>query len=249
MPKQLHVSRLLVLALDTSACQSTDTAAGAPVSSQPVRWPIVYQQDFVHARALQEFACSDPECWEWHHQGSEHGLKLLGNSKYQPKHRSPTSIALLQHLEVADFDLDVDVKQTGRNYGHRDLCLFFGFQSPQRFYYTHLATKPDPNAHNIFRVQDAPRTNLCAVPAAGIDWGDNEWHHVRVERRIQAGGSDAYSIKVFWDQQEQPILETTDKHFAWGRIGFGSFDDSGILGNIVVRAPMSRSVSGKSNPF
>lgn len=207
-------------------------------------WPVVYRQDFQREQALDDFAFSDANAWRWHHEGQEHGMLLRGGSKYRPPHRSPTSIALLKDLEVADFDLEVDLKQTGRNYGHRDLCLFFGFQSRQNYYYTHMATSPDQNAHNVFRVDDAPRTNVAPVAANGIDWGDDVWHRIRVERRVEPG-----TIKVYWDDQEEPILTAEDRTFDWGRIGFGSFDDSGIVANIVVRAPAARAVTGASDPF
>lgn len=219
------------------------TADDDPSKALP-RWPIVYEQQFLGSRSLTDFAFTDASRWEWHQERGETALRLLGKSKYQPPHRSPTSIALLKNIEVRDFDLDVDLQQTGRNYGHRDLCLFFGFQSNQQFYYTHLATSPDQNAHNVFRVDGAPRTNTAPVAANGIDWGRNEWHHVRVERRVDEG-----TIRVFWDQQAEPVLTATDKAFDWGRIGFGSFDDSGLIKNIVVRAPVSRSAQGPSNPF
>jgi hypothetical protein len=231
---------ILAAALLLTACGSMTS----PTDGQAPHWPIVYQQNFLGPRALAEFAFTDAARWEWHQQGEEHGLKLLGGSEYQPPHRSPTSIALIQSFEVRDFDLDVDLKQTGRNYGHRDMCLFFGFQSPSRFYYTHMATSPDANAHNIFRVQDEPRTNMSPPAKQGIDWGDGIWHHVHIERRVKDG-----VIRVYWDDQTEPILSAIDTNFDWGRIGFGSFDDSGIVANIVVRAPMTRSAGGNGNPF
>lgn len=233
------------LLLTAVACSSPgDLSPEQPPTDKAPLWPIVYQQQFGSQDDLNGFDFTDRSRWQWHHQGAEFGLELLGASNYKPPYRSPTSIALIRDLEVADFDLDVDLKQTGRNYGHRDMCLFFGFESAKRFYYTHLATTPDPNAHNVFRVYDAARTNIAPVAKSGIDWGDNIWHHVRIERRVQAG-----SIRVYWDGQQEPILETNDPTLRWGRIGFGSFDDSGIIANIVVRAPMTRSVSGQGQPF
>lgn len=231
-----HAAALAALPLAMAAC------GGAP-APRPA-WPIVYQQDFSDARATQDFVFTDASRWRHHADGDTRGLELLGKSKYKPKHRSPTSIALLRDLEVRDFDLEVDLKQTGRNYGHRDMCLFFGFQGPSSFYYTHMATSPDQNAHNVFRVHDAPRTNIAPVAEHGIDWGQDVWHHIRVERRVAEG-----TIRIYWDDGQAPILTAEDNTFDWGRIGFGSFDDSGIVTNIVVRAPMTRSVSHGSNPF
>jgi len=204
--------------------------------------PVVFEQTCAEARCRDDFVFTDGAKWRMHTSPHAPALELAGGSDYRPPHRSPHSIALIEAVEVRDFDLDVDLMQTGRNYGHRDLCLFFGFQSKRHFYYTHLATSPDANAHNVFLVNDAPRTNLLAPRAAGVDWGRDTWHHVRVERRFDEG-----TIKVFWDGQPEPILIAEDKTFEWGRVGFGSFDDSGLLRNIVLRARDHRVAQG--DPF
>ena len=230
----------LACLLLTASCGTPPKAPGTDKS----QWPVVYRQSFGTPQSVGDFEFTDAPRWKWHHEGDEHGMTLLGNSNYKPPHRSPTSIALIKDLEVEDFELHVDLKQTGRNYGHRDMCLFFGFQSQERFYYTHLATSPDANAHNIFRVSHAARANIAPVAKNGIDWGDNVWHHVRVERRVKEG-----VIRVYWDNSKEPILVAKDNTFDWGRIGFGSFDDSGIVTNIVVRAPRTRRATGQHNPF
>ncbi|MCK5942005.1 MAG: hypothetical protein KAI24_08565 [Planctomycetes bacterium] len=224
---------MLAAPLALAACTLADGTA---------TWPIVYQQRCADAACLGDFVTTDASKWRMHAGEHAPALELVGRSDYRPPHRSPHSIALIEHVEVADFDLDVDLLQTGRNYGHRDLCLFFGLQSPARFYYVHLATTPDPNAHNVFVVADAPRRNLSAPPAEGIDWGRDEWHHVHVERRVAAG-----TIKVWWDDRPEPVLEASDRTFDWGRVGFGSFDDSGLVRNIVLRAPRYRHAEG--DPF
>lgn len=220
-------------------------AAGcAAGSAEPSAWSIVVDVDFASPACRERFAFTDASRWRWRGDDGTASLELLGDSGYEPPVRSPTSIALLKDIEVADFDLDVDVLQTGRDYGHRDLCLFFGFQSPTRYYYVHLAKTPDPHAHNVFRVADAPRESLAAVAENGIDWGDGVWHHVRIERRVANG-----TIRVFWDGGVQPILSAVDATFAWGRIGFGSFDDSGRIASLRVRAPAIRQSTESASPF
>lgn len=205
-------------------------------------YPVVYEQPCADASCLEDFVFTDATKWRMREGDHAPALELIGKSAYRPPHRSPLSIALIEGVEVQDFDLDVDLLQTGRNYGHRDLCLFFGVQSKSRFYYTHLATSPDQNAHNVFVVNDAPRTNLIAPLEQGIDWGRDVWHHVRVERRVSEG-----TIKVFWDHSADPALVAEDRSFDWGRVGFGSFDDSGLVRNIVLRAPRHRFAEG--DPF
>ena len=123
--------------------------------------------------------------------------------------------------------------QTGREYGHRDMCLFFGFQEPSKFYYAHIATAADDHAHNVFIVKDAPRTKIAKETTKGVNWGLEVWHKVRLERKASDG-----SIKVYFDDLTKPIMVAEDKTFASGYIGFGSFDDTGKVDNIKIWGPV-----------
>lgn len=231
------------LALAGFAALTVSCSSVAP-DDEGEGFSLVYSQDFTAREALTGFAFTDPEVWQWSGGQGSGALELLGKSSYSPPFRSPTSIALVPGSLFGDFDLEVDLLQTGREYGHRDMCLFFGFQSPSRFYYVHLATAPDENAHNVFVVNDAARTRIAEISAQGIDWGDEQWHRVRIERRIEVG-----AIRVFWDGAAEPILTASDKTLDWGRIGFGSFDDSGRITNIRVCAPGARVYTGPGDPF
>lgn len=223
-----------------AACRGTpsDAAlAAGPVS--PDDWELVYSQDFERESALSGFAFSDANAWRWSDAGGRPSLELVGGSRYAPPHRSPQSIALVADLELGDFALEADLLQTGREYGHRDLCLFFGYASPARFYYVHLASAPDDHANNVFVVNDAARTRTAQVPEKGVEWGEGAWHKIRLERSLASG-----TIRVFFDDMETPVLETKDTTHGWGRIGFGSFDDSGRFARVRVWAPETRVASG-----
>ena len=239
--------------LGTASIAMSLLAAGCfdvpPAVPAPETWRVVYEQDFTGDAQtwFADFVFSDPERWSAQAQPAALVLRPLDDGEkrsYQPPHRSPHSIALLADVEVRDFDLECELLQTSHNYGHRDMCLFFGFESPSRYYYTHLATSPDPHAHNIFRVDEAPRVALAPVPSGGIDWGRDVWRRVRVERRVDAG-----TIAVYWDGSEEPTLIARCPAIGWGRIGFGTFDDSGMVRNVVLRADQSRPPAGARNPF
>jgi hypothetical protein len=146
--------------------------------------------------------------------------------------RSPVNIALISGQTFGDFVLDVDLIQTGKEYGHRDMCLFFGFQNPTNFYYAHIATAADKNAHNVFLVKNAPRTNIAKETTKGVNWGLGVWHKVRLERKLSDG-----SIKVYFDDLTKPIMVAEDKSFGAGHVGFGSFDDTGMIDNIRIWSP------------
>ena len=77
-----------------------------------------------------------------------------------------------------------------------------------------------------------------------MDWGQEVWHRVRVERSL-AGGE----IRVFFDDMTTPVLEAVDTTFGRGRIGFGSFDDSGRFTDVLLLAPDWDSDELDVNPF
>ena len=56
------------------------------------------------------------------------------------------------------------------------------------------------------------------------------WHKVKLVRRAADG-----LIEVYFDDMTRPIMQAEDRHFTWGRIGVGSFDDLGNYDDIVVR--------------
>ncbi len=192
-----------------------------------------YRQSFDTPESLRDFTFTDPDKWRYVDNGLAGGaLEFAGRGNYTPPVRSPYSIGLIADKTFGDFVLDVDLLQTGREYGHRDMCLFFGFQDPSHFYYVHLATKADPHAHNIFIVNGAPRTRIATQTTDGIDWGQDQWHHVRLIRNTADG-----AIEVYFDDLTAPIMTATDTTFDTGYIGFGSFDDSGRIDNITIVSP------------
>jgi hypothetical protein len=217
-------------------------AAWAADDHLPKGYQLLYEQTFEKADSIKGFQMTDPAAWKYSKDEKSGGaLELAARSKYKPEVRSPENIALIKEKTFGDFILEADLIQTGEEYGHRDMCLFFGFQKPSQFYYVHIATKADPNAHNVFIVNDKPRTNIAKTTTAGVNWGLNIWHKVRIERKLSDG-----SIKVYFDDMTIPIMVAEDKTFGEGFIGFGSFDDTGKVDNIKIWGPSAG--SGKTLP-
>ena len=198
----------------------------------PKGYKLLYEQAFEVPDSLKSFQMTDPAAWKYSREENGGSLELATQSNYKPEVRSPVNIALIKEKVFGDFILEGDFIQTGKEYGHRDMCLFFGFQKPTQFYYVHIATKADPNAHNVFIVNDKPRTNIAKTTTAGVNWGLNIWHKVRIERKLADG-----SIKVYFDDMTIPIMVAEDKNLGEGFIGFGSFDDTGKVDNIRIWGP------------
>lgn len=222
---------------------SLNISAFAQKSTIPENYSLVYAQDFSTPQALAGFESTDKTAWRINDSGGNNTLELFGKSQYAAKVRSPFNIALIKDLIVGDFILEVNLAQSGKEYGHRDLCLFFNVKDPTNFYYVHIATTADDHANNIFLVNDEPRVKIATKTTKGTDWGvTNSWHTARIERNATTG-----TIRVYFDNMDAPIMEATDTHFDMGHIGFGSFDDTGQFDNIKVWAP--KVIQGKEGFF
>jgi hypothetical protein len=189
--------------------------------------PLLLEESFESGLSRWEF--TDPGAWRIEEDGGNHVLHLYRQSEYEPPVRSPRNMALIRGLWVSDFVLEAKLKSTTRNYNHRDLCVFFGSQSPANFYYVHIALVADPHANSIFVVKDQPRVSIARERTKGTEWKDNTYHTVRIVRKVHEG-----SIEVYFDDLAKPIMVAEDKSFRVGRIGFGSFDDVGMFDDIKV---------------
>lgn len=201
--------------------------------------PNLHRENFEGWGALGRWEATDPA--QWKIGQAEEGNKVLSlfvkESKYQPEVRSPLSFTLFRGRTVADFMINVKMRSTAKEGPHRDLCVVFGYQGPTQFYYVHLASKADETAHHVMLVNGKDQTPITKERSEGVAWGDT-WHNVRVIRFNEG------SITVYFDDMEKPVLTAEDKTFDWGRVGVGSFDDTGdfddfVLHGIGVEPPRS----------
>ena len=192
--------------------------------------PVVAKEAFT--KGATNWEPKDPAAWKVVKKGTESFYSMFKDSKYQPEVRSPVNFALLKKVSVSDFVLDVDMRSTQEVYGHQDLCLFFGYQDASHFYYVHLGREADAHANSIFLVNGKPRVSIAQKRTKGTNW-TKDWHHVRIKRDTTKG-----SIEVFFDDMKTPVMTTIDKHFLDGRVGIGSFDDTGDFDNFELRGEL-----------
>lgn len=208
MRRSLLLLAVFVLALPTQGA-----------GQAPPALPLLFQEDFEQGAARWE--PTDPKAWRVLDTKQGKVYNQFQQSKYTPPHRSPFNFALVKDLYVGDFVLEAKAQSTTRDYGHRDMCVIFGHQDPAHFYYVHLGKQTDDHANQIFIVNNAPRTKISTKTTPGTNWTD-DWHTIRIVRTV-AGGK----IEIYFDDLKTPVMTATDKTFAWGRIGVGTFDDTG----------------------
>ena len=190
--------------------------------------PLLYAEDF--SSGVSRWEPTDRSAWQVKSEnGRQYYALIKKQSDYTPKVHSPYNISLLKGVSVTDFVLDVSLRSTEKVYGHQDLCLFLGYQDPSHFYYVHVGRNADAHANSIFLVDGAHRVSIATERTEGTDWSGG-WHRVRIRRDTKSG-----RIEVYFDDMTKPVMVTVDKTFLWGRVGVGSFDDTGDFDAIRLR--------------
>ena len=197
------------------------------VAAEVAGLPLLYQADFEDGK-IDAWAASDPKAFKIEEVDGNKVLSQFQQSKVETPVRSPFNRSMIKDLTVSDFVLDVKLQSTARDYPHRSLCLFFGYQDPAHLYYVHFGQKTDDHANQIFIVNNEPRKKISTETTPGTAW-DNKWHHARIVRKVETG-----TIEVYFDDMQKPVMKATDKTFNWGEVGVGSFDDTGRFDRVLV---------------
>lgn len=183
--------------------------------------PLIFEDNFEEGG--DHWKPTDPGAWKITQTDDGKVYEQFKLSSYKRPHNSPFNISILKDIVVGDFVFTVKVKSTtGRKNGHRDMCVFFGYQNSGQFYYSHQGLKTDPKSNQIFIVDKADRLKISDTKTPGCNWTDEGWHQIKVVRRIADG-----TIEIYFDDMKTPAKTAIDKNLRWGQVGLGSFDDTG----------------------
>jgi hypothetical protein len=194
--------------------------------------PLVFADDF--EKGAERWQPTDAKAWKIVKTDNGSIYSQFQQSKYKTLHRSPFNISLVKDVKVADFVLEAKAQSKGKDVPHRDMCLFFGYQDPAHCYYVHMAKAMDDHANQIFIVNGADRVKISTKTSKGTPW-DDKWHNIKIVRTVGDGG-----IAIYWDDMKTPIMTATDKTFAWGQVGIGSFDDTGNWDDVKLHGTIYR---------
>lgn len=211
-------SLFLALSLAVQAADPPATLRGLP---------LIFRDDFESGDPASRWEPSDPKAWKLVAQNGNKVWSQFQHIVTQTPVRSPFNRSVAKDVVVSNCVLDVKLQSTARDYPHRSLCLFFGYQDPAHMYYVHFGQKADDHANQIFIVNNEARKKISTKSTDGTKW-DNEWHHARVVRDVKSG-----SIEIFFDDMETPVMTALDKTFTWGQVGIGSFDDTGNFDEVL----------------
>ncbi|WP_229737741.1 PQQ-dependent sugar dehydrogenase [Isoptericola cucumis] len=199
----------------------------APPSCEPEGEPLT------DVMAPEDWAPRTPSKWQF--PGDRVVLAAAGVDPGDGIRRPFEYATLTEGPELGSFELTGEVRlDAPASVNNRDVIVVFGWQSDTEYYYAHLSQDNTIYAHNgIFKVDGKDRERIddqwdgaVGAPPAVTD---EEWHDVRVVRCADSG-----DVAVYVDGLDTPLLTASDTTFPSGRVGFGSFDNTGSLRDLTV---------------
>ena len=159
----------------------------------------------------------------------EDGMETLNLITPRPKAdypRRPTQYALAETEPLGRFTLECEArKQSPRG----SLILVYAWRDSSHFNYVHLSddTATEQPVHNgVFHVYGGERVRIsgdrgpCSLPTTG-------WHRIRMTYDAAAG-----LVETWHDGAANPSLRAVDLSLGAGRIGIGSFFNTGSFRNV-----------------
>ncbi|MGO1581651.1 MAG: PQQ-dependent sugar dehydrogenase [Actinomycetaceae bacterium] len=209
-------------------------AYGAVPSDPPSAPECSFDATATDLMAEESWEPRTPELWDF--PGDQIVLTEPGTNP-DDGIRRPFEYALLDTQEYGSVQVEAEVRlDAPSSVNNRDIIIVFGHRSDTEYYYAHISQDNTIYAHNgIFRVDDADRERIDDQWDPELEIGappsitDEEWHDVRVVHCADTG-----EIAVWVDGLDEPIMTATDTTFDSGRVGFGSFDNTGSMRDLVV---------------
>lgn len=192
----------------------------------PVLRSASFHDDFASGK-LDDWIFPYPEDWEILSEGPLHYLHMK-RSREPGEPRRPLQYARLKGLNMGSFDISARVRREGSS-----MIVVFNYVDTMHFYYAHLSKdlgKVQPVHNGLFIVNGAPRVRIAGLEAPPA-LPDTQWHRVHIQRDAASG-----SVRVFMDDQSQPLFAVNDTNFPCGQVGLGSFDETGDFTDVKLEA-------------
>ncbi len=165
--------------------------------------------------------------WKVSEDAASPMLQLLVGREPKPGPRRPAQFALMEMPAARQVTLDADVRPTKRS-----LMIVYAYQDPAHFNYVHFSTDTAMKqvVHNgVFHVYGGERVRISPATGAAAFSAINQWFHIRVNWDGRIG-----EVQGFVDGVALPALHAVDLSLSKGKVGIGSFDETGDFKNVTV---------------
>lgn len=163
---------------------------------------------------------------DWAVEGDE--LRLVVPGQPPPgQPRRPQKYALAQTEPFRTVTLEAEVRRNGRS-----LVLIYAWQDEAHYNYAHISSDPAEKVHvhnGMFHVFGGERVRISLLDGPP-SLPTQEWTPVRL---VFDGESGRCYVEV--NGRRNPSLEAVDLSLRFGRVGLGSFDETGSFRNVRIR--------------
>ncbi|MBV9266634.1 MAG: hypothetical protein JO061_10745 [Acidobacteriaceae bacterium] len=197
--------------------------------------PSLFSLAAISAAAVSVFdhswAVPDASDWKIGQDNGRPVLQLLvGKEPPASGPRRPFQFAIADTPEFTRVRVDADMKPIGRS-----LMIVFAYRDSDHFDYAHLSrdTAKIQSHHNgIFHVYGGERVRISSEdgPAAFPD--GSRWYHVSLD-----WNGDTGAVTVAVNGNPVPALKAVDLSLSSGKVGIGSFDETGEFKNVSISGP------------
>jgi len=180
--------------------------------------------------------------WKIEEQGNESVLRLIAPRGPLPGPRRPIQFALAETPEFRRVTVDLDARPLDHS-----LIVVFAYRDAAHFNYAHLSIDPATKEHvhnGVFHVYGGERVRISSEAGPAAFPASNRWYHVRLTHDGESG-----TVGVMVDGRSIPALHAIDLSLRSGRVGIGSFDETGDFKNVKVDGvPISNEAAHLETP-
>jgi hypothetical protein len=207
-------------------CLSLATA----INSQniPEGYIMQYQQDFSGKTPLDDFCSDDFHLWSIKSVNGNKYLEYNHDIEVDSSAFIPLNICMIDNYIFGDFIIELNLMQSGEVPGNA-IRILFGIKDSLEYYCFSASSVNNEQNEGIFVVENEQPVRVPDTRYKNISWTPGKWHKVRIERNIVDT-----SVKVFFDDMKKPYMETKDRTFIMGYIGFGSVTGKAAIDNIKI---------------
>lgn len=163
---------------------------------------------------------------DWAVEGDE--LRLLRPGEPPPgQPRRPQKYALAETEPFRTVTLEAEVLRNGRS-----LVLIYAWQDEGHYNYAHISSDPAEKVHvhnGMFHIFGGERVRISLLEGPP-SLPSREWTPVRL---VFDGDSGRCYVEV--NGKRNPSLEAADLSLRFGRVGLGSFDETGSFRKVRIR--------------
>ena len=163
--------------------------------------------------------------WKIRKDGETEVLRLEIPREPLPGPRRPIQFALSDMPDARQATVEADIQPLKRS-----VIIVYAYQDEAHFNYAHLSTDTglaQPVHNGVFHVFGGERVRISSQAGPASFPAIDRWYHVKLVFNGTTG-----TVDVSVDNQSIPALHAVDLSLTHGKVGLGSFDETGEFKNV-----------------